>query len=295
MPLRRFVERRGVHVTAHSPHSGHRRRHNRTPLIVAAAAGVLAVTLVAQVALAGGERGAAAEPAGARVLAVPPVAGEVRLTATRRVTGVLDGGRTRFTAAGALGGDARQAGRTPLFELADGAVLKNVVLGAPAAGGVRCLGSCTLENVYWEDVGEDAATFVGRSPDAVYTVSGGGAADAAGTVFRFDGAGTLTVREFAVAGFGELVRSCGDCGAQFRRDVVLENVMATAPGRELVGVNGNFGDTARLSGVTVVGDPGRDIVPCQKFEGVTTGDPAKLDAGPDGVNCLFEESDVTFR
>ncbi|MDX5567639.1 pectate lyase [Streptomyces sp. ID05-04B] len=282
-------------MTAHSPHSGHRRRQNRTPLIAAAAAGVLAVTLAAQAALASGESGAAAAPAGARALAVPRTASEVRLTATRRVTGVLDGARTRFTGAGALGGDGRQAGRTPLFELADGAVLKNVVLGAPAAAGVRCLGSCTLENVYWEDVGEHAAAFLGRSADAVYTVSGGGAADAAGTVFRFDGAGTLTVRDFAVAGFGELVRSCGDCGEQFRRDVVLENVTATAPGRELVGVNGNFGDTARLSGVTVVGDPGRDIVPCQKFEGVTGGDPAKADAGPDQVNCLFEESDVTFR
>ncbi|MDX3314378.1 pectate lyase [Streptomyces sp. ME08-AFT2] len=282
-------------MTVRSPHSGHRRRQNRTPLIVAAAAGVLAVTLAAQVALAGGEQGTATGGAGAHVLAVPRAAGEVRLTATRRVAGVLDGARTRFTGAGALGGGGRQAGRGPLFELADGAVLKNVILGAPAADGVRCLGSCTLENVFWEDVGEGAAAFLGRSADAVYTVSGGGAADAAGTVFRFDGAGTLTVRDFAVAGFGELVRSCGDCGERFRRDVVLENVTATVPGGRLVGINSDFGDTARLGGVTVVGDPGRDVVPCQKFAGATGGGPVRLGAGPDGVNCLFEESDVTFR
>ncbi|WP_242433256.1 pectate lyase [Streptomyces sp. Root264] len=282
-------------MTAHSPHSGHRRRQNRTPLIAAAAAGVLAVTLAAQAALASGEPGTAAEPAGAHVLAVPRASGEQRLTATRRITGVVDGAWTRFTGAGALGGDGRGKGQKPLFELADGAVLKNVILGASAAGGVRCLGSCTLQNVYWEDVGENAATFLGTSADAEYTVSGGGAADAAGTVFRFDGAGTLTVRDFAVAGFGELVRSCGDCGEQFRRDVVLQDVTATAPGGELVGVNRNFGDTARLSGVTVVGDPGRDVVPCQRFEGVTSGEPAKLDAGPDGVTCLYEESDVAFR
>ncbi|MER6560832.1 pectate lyase [Streptomyces sp. NPDC001027] len=282
-------------MNAHSPHSGHRRRQNRTPLIAAAAAGVLAVTLAAQAALASGEPGARAEPAGAHVIAVPRAAGEVRLTSTRRITGVLDGARTRFTGAGALGGDGRRQSREPLFELADGAVLKNVILGAPAADGVHCLGSCTLENVYWEDVGEDAAAFLGTSPDAVYTVRGGGAAGAAGRVFRFDGAGTLAVRDFTVAGFGELVRSCGDCAEQFRRDVVLEDVTAIAPGGELVGVNADFGDTARLSGVTVVGDPGRDIVPCQRFAGVTADGPAKLEAGPDGVNCLFEESDVTFR
>jgi pectate lyase len=263
-----------VLVTADSPHSGHRRRQNRSPLIAAVAAGVLAVTLAAQAALASDEPGAAAEPAGAHVLAVPRAASEVRLTATRRITGVLDGARTRFSGAGALGGGGSRESRGPLFELADGAVLKNVILAAPTADGVHCLGSCTLVNVFWEEVG---------------------AAGAAGRVFRFDGAGTLTVRDFAAVGFGELVRSCGDCGERSRRDVVLENVTATAPGGELVGFNADLDDTARLSDVTVVGDPGREIVPCQKFAAVTAGGPAKLDAGPDGVNCLFEESDVTFR
>jgi hypothetical protein len=284
-----------VLVTADSPHSGHRRRQNRSPLIAAVAAGVLAVTLAAQAALASDEPGAAAEPAGAHVLAVPRAASEVRLTATRRITGVLDGARTRFSGAGALGGGGSRESRGPLFELADGAVLKNVILAAPTADGVHCLGSCTLVNVFWEEVGEAAAAFLGTSSKAVYTVRGGGAAGAAGRVFRFDGAGTLTVRDFAAVGFGELVRSCGDCGERSRRDVVLENVTATAPGGELVGFNADLDDTARLSDVTVVGDPGREIVPCQKFAAVTAGGPAKLDAGPDGVNCLFEESDVTFR
>lgn len=281
-------------MTTHSSHPGHRRRQGRTPLIVAVAAGALAVAIAAQAALATDTTETGAVNGATRVLAAPQAVGEEQLTATREVTGTFDGARTRFTGAGALGGDGQQEGQDPLFELADGAVLKNVILGSPAADGIHCLGSCTLENVFWEDVGEDAATFLGTSEDAVYVVSGGGAARAEDKVFQFNGAGTLTVRDFEVSDFGKLVRSCGNCGQQFRRDVVLENVTATAPGGELVGVNSNFGDTARLSGITVVGDPDREIVPCQKFEGVTDGEPTKLDATADGVTCVFDEADIRF-
>ncbi|MFG2577107.1 pectate lyase [Streptomyces sp. NPDC048481] len=220
-------------MTARSPHSGHRRPQNRTPLTAAVAAGVLGLAIAAQAALATGTEGAA----GAHALAAPRAAGEERLTATRRITGVFDGELTRFTAATPARKGRKAGGRDPLFELADGAVLKNVILGAPASDGVHCLGSCTLENVYWEDVGEDAAAFLGESPDAAYVVSGGGAAGAADTVFRFDGAGTLTVRNFEAVGFGELVRSCGDCAKRFRRHVVLKDVTATAPGGDLAGID----------------------------------------------------------
>ncbi|MEU4877836.1 pectate lyase [Streptomyces sp. NPDC021608] len=283
-------------MTARSPHSGHRRSQNRTPLIAAVAAAVLSLAIAAQAALATETEGAAARMRG---LAVPRAAGEEQLTATRRVTDVFDGALTRFTAAGAPAGDGREKGRKegrePLFELADGAVLKNVVLGSPASDGVRCLGSCTLENVYWEDVGGDAATFLGGSPDARYVVSGGGAARAADEVFRFDGAGTLTVRDFAVAGFGTLVRSCGDCAKRLPRHVVLDDVTATAPGGDLVALNAGLGDTARLSRVTVLGDSDRAIVPCRTFGGTGDGPAQKPDATADGVNCLFDRADIAFR
>ncbi|WP_333737526.1 pectate lyase [Streptomyces sp. IBSBF 2806] len=277
-------------MTARSPHSGHRRSQNRTPLIAAVAAGVLSLAIAAQAALAT-ETGGTAD---VRVLAVPQAAGEEQLTATRRVTGVFDGERTRFTRAGEPAVDGREERERPLFELADGAVLKNVIIGSRVADGVHCLGSCTLENVFWEDVGKDAAAFLGTSADATYVVSGGGAARAADKVFRFDGAGTLTVRNFAVADFGELVRSCGDCGKRFRRDVVLENVTATAPARELVGINADFGDSARLRGITVLGDPDRKVVPCRKFRGGNDGEAEKPDATADGVNCVFEQADIRF-
>ncbi|CAM5520080.1 pectate lyase [Streptomyces aurantiogriseus] len=275
---------------------GHRRRRGRTALVAAIAAGGLAAAVAGGVALATDAPATeSGRPDTARVLAAPEAAGEEQIAETRQISGTFDGENKRFTGAGALGGDGQEEGQDPIFELADGAVLKNVILGAPAADGIHCLGSCTLENVFWEDVGEDAATFLGTSENATYVVSGGGATKAEDKVFQFNGAGTLTVRDFEVSDFGKLVRSCGNCSEQVQRDVVLENITVTAPGDELVGINSNFGDTARLSGITIVGDPDREIVPCQKFEGVTDGEPEELDSEADGVNCVFQESDITFR
>ena len=55
------------------------------------------------------------------------------------------------------------------------ATLENVILGNPAADGIHCEGTCTLKNVWWEDVGEDAATLQGSSASQVMTIDGGGA------------------------------------------------------------------------------------------------------------------------
>jgi hypothetical protein len=79
--------------------------------------------------------------------------------ATIKVSGPYDGGLTRFIAGSNLGDGGQGEDQKPIFDLSDGAHLKNVIIGTPAADGIHCLGSCTLENVWWEDVGEDAATF----------------------------------------------------------------------------------------------------------------------------------------
>lgn len=224
----------------------------------------------------------------------PTPTGKKAVSATIAVSGTYDGGLARFYGSGGLGGDSQSEGQDPLFELADGAVLKNVVLGSPAADGVHCLGSCTLQNVWWEDVGEDAASFKGKSASAKYVVDGGGARKADDKVLQFNGAGTLTIKNFQVEAFGKLVRSCGNCSTQYQRHIVLSNVKATAPGNVLVGVNANFGDTATLSGVTVVGD--KDITLCERFKGNDSGDePTSLGSGADGTHCKYSESAVAYK
>src|SRR4029079_3648461 len=104
-----------------------------------------------------------------------------------------------------------------------------VILGNPAADGVHCAGNCTIQNVWWEDVGEDAATFLGSSGSVVQLVDGGGARHASDKVLQHNGNGTLTVRNFQASDFGKLYRSCGNCSTQYQRDVFFQNVTLTAP------------------------------------------------------------------
>jgi hypothetical protein len=175
-------------------------------------------------------------------------------------------------------------------------VLKNVIIGSPAADGIHCLGSCTLQNVWWEDVGEDAATFLGSSSSNVYTVSGGGAKEASDKVFQFNGAGTLNVSNFAVKNFGTFVRSCGNCKTQYKRTINLNTIEATYKGNKLVGINTNYGDSATLKAVTIVGDSSKKIVPCQKYIGNNTGkEPTTNGSGPDGTYCKYSSSDITYK
>ncbi|MGW5133353.1 pectate lyase [Streptomyces sp. NPDC004135] len=227
----------------------------------------------------------------------PTDKGRTPVPKTIAVSGVRDGGMKMFYGTGALGGDSQDEGQDPLFELADGAVLKNVVIGTPAADGVHCKGSCTLQNVWWLDVGEDAASFKGKSSSAVYQVIGGGARNADDKVLQFNGAGTLNVSGFQVENAGKLVRSCGNCRTQYKRTIVLDDIDVTAPMNSIVGVNANYGDTATLSRIRIHGDGKKKIKTCVRFEGNDTGkEPKELKpAGPDGKTCTFTAADVSYQ
>jgi hypothetical protein len=149
--------------------------------------------------------------------------------------------------------------------------------------------------VWWEDVGEDAATFKGGSASATYRVLGGGARHADDKVFQHNGAGTVTISTFQVADFGKLYRSCGNCDTQYERHVVISEVKVTGPGGAIAGINANYGDTATLSGVTITGDGGGDITVCDRFRGNDSGDePDRTGSGADGVYCRYRGSDVTY-
>ncbi|WP_405085050.1 pectate lyase [Microbispora sp. NBC_01389] len=237
----------------------------------------------------------AATLAAARLAAWPSPSGQQAVGATISVSGTYDGKLKRYYGTGALGSGGQEEGQSPIFKLADGAVLKNVILGSPAADGVHCMGTCTLQNVWWEDVGEDAATFKGTSSSQTMTVDGGGARAASDKVFQHNGPGTMVIKNFQVQDFGKLYRSCGNCSKQYKRNVVIQNVTATTPGKVLAGINTNYGDTARLSQITIVNDGSRKVVVCDKYKGVTSGEPTRIGSGADGVNCLYSSSDIVYR
>ncbi|MEV7404290.1 pectate lyase [Streptomyces sp. NPDC091267] len=239
-------------------------------------------------------RSADAAPTAA-VAGWPTPAGSQAVPATIEVSGTYDGGLKRFYGSGDLGDGGQSEDQDPVFELADGAVLKNVVVGSPAADGIHCLGSCTLQNVWWEDVGEDAASFKGTSSGAVYKVTGGGAKGADDKVFQFNGAGSLTVSGFQVSDFGKLVRSCGNCSKQYKRTITVSDVDVTAPGKSLVGINTNYGDTATLRSVRIHGDSSKKIKPCVRYTGNDSGaEPKETGSGPDGTYCKYSASDISY-
>lgn len=224
----------------------------------------------------------------------PTATGTQAVTASIQVSGTFDGGLKRYYGSGDLGSGSQSEDLPAMFELADGATLQNVILGSPAADGVHCAGACTLKNVWWEDVGEDAATFRGSSASLVRTVDGGGAKLASDKVFQHNGAGTLIIKNFQVQDFGKLYRSCGNCSTQYKRNVQIQNVWITVPGIAVAGINTNYGDTASFSGLTVYGDSGRDLDICAKFKGVTSGEPTQIGSGPDSTNCLYTAANVTY-
>ncbi len=221
----------------------------------------------------------------------PSATGQQKVSATIKVSGTLDGKLVRYYGLGDAGQDE---GQDPMFELADGATIKNVILGTGAADGIHCKGSCTIQNVWWEDVGEDAATFKGTSASQTMTVDGGGARKASDKVFQHNGPGTFVIKNFQVEDFGKLYRSCGNCSKQYARTVKVQNVQIKAPGKNIVGINPNLGDKATLTGVTIIGDSSKKISICDEYKGVTSGEPTKVASGP-STACGYSTSSITYR
>jgi len=214
--------------------------------------------------------------------------------ATIKVSGSYDGGLVRYVAASSLGDGGQGESQKPIFDLSDGAHIKNVIIGTPAADGIHCLGTCTLENVWWEDVGEDAATFKGTKSSQTMTISGGGARKASDKVFQHNGPGTMIIKNFEVDDFGKLYRSCGNCKTQYERHVVLDQITVHGPGKTLVGINPNYHDTAKITHITIVGDSSHKIDICDKYHGVTSGEPKLESKGPD-ASCIYSTSDITYK
>jgi len=210
-----------------------------------------------------------------------------KLSKTQSVSKDFDGKLQRFVSDG-LGDGGQGESQKPVFELADGATLENVIIGAPAADGIHCDGSCTLKNVWWEDVGEDAATLKGSSSSQVFSIDCGGAKLASDKVFQHDGPGTMKISNFFVQDFGKLYRSCGNCSKQYARHAIISNVIASN-GKDLAGVNENYDDTATFSGILV----SSGITICQRYTGNDTGaEPKATGSGADGKVCIYQPTDI---
>ncbi|KAG9126006.1 hypothetical protein FRC07_005250 [Ceratobasidium sp. 392] len=195
------------------------------------------------------------------------------LSAAKTITGTFDGGNVRFDRGkGACKGQKEGGDKDAVFILESGATIRNVVIGADQAEGIHCLGSCTIENVWFEKVCEDAITIKQKS--GISKISGGGAKGASDKVVQHNGGGNVVIDSYCVQDFGKLYRSCGNCSTQYKRTVTISNVTATN-GKLIAGVNSNYGDIATIKTSTNTYTSVKSI--CDTFEGNSKGDePPKL-------------------
>jgi len=222
----------------------------------------------------------------------PTANGSQSVSSTINVSGTYDGGMKRFTGSGALGSSGQTEGQPAMFQISNGGTLQNVIIGNPAADGVHCSGSCTLKNVWWEDVGEDAATLLGSSSSQVMTIDTGGAKGATDKVFQHNGPGTMIIRNFCFQDFGKAYRSCGNCSSQYARHLEMDNIMAVPRLGPLAGVNANYNDTAKFTRILIKASSGTI---CDRYNGNSTGaEPTKIGSGADGTNCIYSSSDITY-
>ncbi|KAH7481534.1 hypothetical protein FOMA001_g8250 [Fusarium oxysporum f. sp. matthiolae] len=219
---------------------------------------------------------------------IPASSGASAAATAIPVSGEFDGKMTYYDRSPAVCQDQVETGEADaMFILEDGATLRNVIIGPGQAEGVHCKGTCTLENVWFEDVCEDAITLKQKSGTS--TIRGGGAFHAADKVVQFNGRGTVEISDFYVEDYGKLVRSCGNCKDNGGpRNVVIDNV-AAVNGGVLCGINTNYGDTCTVSNACQ--DSGKN---CDLFEGNSDGsEPSKLSSGPDGTSCRADNFSET--
>ncbi|WP_212999638.1 pectate lyase [Winogradskya consettensis] len=219
----------------------------------------------------------------------PSSAGSVSISGTVSVSGTFDGGMKTYCC---IGDGSQDESQDPMFEIANGGTLQNVILGSPAGDGVHCLGTCTIRNVWWNDIGEDAATFLGTSGGTSYVI-GGGARAGSDKTFQHNGNGTVSISGFYLSGSGKLYRGCGNCTNSYQRNVKIDNVLLNDIDM-VAGINTNWGDIATITRVTLTNSSSATV--CGMYKGVPKGsEPSYLGEGWNTTNCKVTQSDITYK
>lgn len=116
---------------------------------------------------------------------IPASKGSVTYKKTQVIKGTFDGGMKTYGRGVSCTGQKEGGDSDAVFQLEDGATLQNVIIGKDQIEGVHCKGSCTIKNVWWSAVCEDALTLKGAG---TAVVSGGGATGAEDKVIQNNGA-----------------------------------------------------------------------------------------------------------
>lgn len=170
-----------------------------------------------------------------------------------------DGKGEKLTAKG-MGNGSQDEGQLPLFILTPGASLKNVTITAPGVEGVHMMGDNTLENIVWEDVGEDAASVRSYFPGGKISITGGSARSAEDKCFQFNAPSDVTIKNFKASSVGKLVRQGGSTPIT----ITLDTVTVTGV-REAVVMCNTSACTVRYHAVETNGTLFKGPVKSEKF------------------------------
>ncbi|CAK1359040.1 putative pectate lyase E [Cercospora beticola] len=201
----------------------------------------------------------------AQTLNIPTRVGSiVSLSSPSVISGSKDFGNKEYDRGRDCDTDDDTGSESAVFILENGATLSNVIIGARQLEGVHCKGACTLKNVWFRDVCEDAVSALGTGN---VLIEGGGAQSAPDKVVQHNGRGTVTIRGGTYVNIGKLYRACGNCSNNGGpRKVIIENVKVNGVSSDLAGINANYGDTATISGSC-----GKSKKTCQQYIGVEKG------------------------
>ena len=173
-------------------------------------------------------------------------------------------------------GSTESAWQNSVFVVETGGTLKNAIIGADQMEGVHCEGGCSVVNVWWDAVCEDALSIKGGSESSVTRVIGGGARSAADKVVQNNGYGSLIVEGFYVKSYGTFYRSCSDCGNKGVK-VIIKNLLAV-DGRVRL-LTQNDGDEIKVEDIKIEG---------KKVEVCSVG------TGASRISCKYSPSTVTY-
>jgi Pectate lyase len=225
---------------------------------------------------------------------------ECRAGATIRDKTVDCGGKTI-----GLSCDADSESQPPVLTLINASVKNLRIAANGGSDGIHCKGGdCTLENVVWEDICEDAATH--KSEGGTLTIIGGSAYnDATGPggkpdkIFQHNSKNSTTIVTggFTVKGeHGKLWRSCGDCsnnGGPRRLvidDVIIEGTITAG----VAGANRNYGDQVQIRRLGIKNYQAGKTKICEEYTGVNKGQGSSSKLGEffNSPTCDVSPSDI---
>ncbi|SJN55703.1 Pectate lyase A precursor [Vibrio ruber DSM 16370] len=183
------------------------------------------------------------------------------------------------------------------------ATVKNVRISRNGgADGIHCQsGNCTLQNVIWEDICEDAATNNGKKMTIIGGVaynSKNGPGGKPDKVFQHNSKNSTTeiLGNFTLTGeHGKLYRSCGNCTNNGGpRYLSINGVKVDAKIGSIAGINGNYRDTATIRNLKIKNYKTGKPKVCVEYVGIQKGqgESKKIGEKWNTSACNVSQSDV---